>query len=129
MTTTTKQLTSEQLSMFDEQGYLILHSLFRLDEIQLLIDTFMEISKGHVPGYFEPTSPEEAHDDILKLYPRIIHPHRFNAVALRYLLDSRLAVILEDRLGEEPLAAQSMLYFKPAGARGQALHQDNFYLK
>ena len=22
-----------------------------------------------------------------------------------------------------------MLYFKPAGARGQALHQDNFYLR
>ena len=24
---------------------------------------------------------------------------------------------------------QTMLYFKPAGARGQALHQDNFYLR
>ena len=34
-----------------------------------------------------------------------------------------------DLFGEEPLAAQSMLYFKPPGARGQALHQDNFYLK
>src|SRR5947199_7709222 len=45
------------------------------------------------------------------------------------MLDTRLAVPLEDLLGEEPLAAQSMLYFKPAGARGQALHQDNFYLK
>ncbi len=130
MTTTTKQLTSEQVSTFDEQGYLILRGLFRPDEIQLLIDTFMEVcAKGHVPGYFEPTSPEDANGDILKLYPRIIHPHRFNNVALQYLLNSRLAVILEDLLGEEPLAAQSMLYFKPAGARGQALHQDNFYLK
>ena len=27
------------------------------------------------------------------------------------------------------LAAQSMFYFKPPGARGQALHQDNFYLR
>jgi len=32
-------------------------------------------------------------------------------------------------LGGEPYAVQSMLYFKPPGARGQALHQDNFYLK
>lgn len=32
-------------------------------------------------------------------------------------------------LGEEVLAAQSMFYFKPPGARGQALHQDNFYLR
>ena len=44
-------------------------------------------------------------------------------------MDERLATILADLFGEEPLAAQSMLYFKPAGARGQALHQDNFYLK
>jgi ectoine hydroxylase-related dioxygenase (phytanoyl-CoA dioxygenase family) len=32
-------------------------------------------------------------------------------------------------LGEAPIAAQSMFYWKPPGARGQALHQDNFYLK
>jgi len=130
MTTTMQHLTNEQVSAFDEQGYLVLRGLFRQDEVQRLIDTFMDISaKGHVPGYFEPTTPEEADGDILKLYPRIIHPHRFNDVALQYLLDARLAVLLADLFGEEPLAAQSMLYFKPAGARGQALHQDNFYLK
>src|SRR5690606_26163367 len=28
-----------------------------------------------------------------------------------------------------PLAAQSMFYFKPPGARGQALHQDNLALR
>ena len=32
-------------------------------------------------------------------------------------------------LGREPYAVQTMLYFKPAGARGQALHQDQFYLR
>ena len=37
--------------------------------------------------------------------------------------------VLTQLLGVEPLAVQTMLYFKPAGARGQALHQDNFYLR
>jgi phytanoyl-CoA hydroxylase len=32
-------------------------------------------------------------------------------------------------LGSEPYAVQTMLYFKPAGARGQALHQDQYYLR
>jgi len=50
-------------------------------------------------------------------------------LALRYLLDDRLEDVLTDLFGEEPLAAQSMLYFKPPGAKGQALHQVNFYLK
>jgi ectoine hydroxylase-related dioxygenase (phytanoyl-CoA dioxygenase family) len=45
------------------------------------------------------------------------------------MLDARFHAILRELLGEEPLAAQSMLYFKPPGARGQELHQDQFYLK
>ncbi|HRJ41757.1 MAG: phytanoyl-CoA dioxygenase family protein [Caldilineaceae bacterium] len=32
-------------------------------------------------------------------------------------------------LGAEPYAVQTMFYFKPAGARGQALHQDQYYLR
>ena len=37
--------------------------------------------------------------------------------------------VLEAIFGEEPLAAQSMHYFKPPSARGQAPHQDDYYLK
>jgi ectoine hydroxylase-related dioxygenase (phytanoyl-CoA dioxygenase family) len=48
---------------------------------------------------------------------------------MKYLLDIRLFSILTKLLEEEPLAAQSMFYYKPPGAKGQALHQDNFYLK
>ena len=57
-----------------------------------------------------------------------MHPHRINGLA-RALLDPRPATSWKRCSGEEPLAAQSMFYFKPPGARGQALHQDNFYLR
>lgn len=79
--------------------------------------------------FFNPVPLSESGGDILRAYPRIMHPHRFNEIARRYLLDPRLAAILEALFEEEPLAAQSMFYFKPPGARGQALHQDNFYLR
>jgi ectoine hydroxylase-related dioxygenase (phytanoyl-CoA dioxygenase family) len=122
-------LAPDQREQFDTDGYLILKQFYQPEEVQLLVDTFMEIHRnGPVKGYFAPKSAEEANGDPLKMYPRIMHPHRFNDVALRYLLDSRLEPVLTDLFGEEPLAAQSMLYFKPAGGRGQALHQDNFYL-
>ena len=127
---TTPTLTPEQLRIFDEQGYLVIRGALPADEVRLLLDTFTEMhTQGPVPGFFEPKSLEEANGDMLKVYPRVMHPHRFNAIALRYLLDPRLGAILTALFGEEPLAAQSMLYFKPAGARGQALHQDNFYLR
>jgi len=37
--------------------------------------------------------------------------------------------VLAALLGEPAVAAQSMFYFKPPGARGQDFHQDNFYLR
>ena len=130
MFATMSRLSSGQLADFENQGYVVVRGLFAPDEIELLLDTFMTMhAGGPIPGCFAPKSAEEADGDILKLYPRMMHPHRVNDVALRYMLDTRLNEILGDLFGEEPLAAQSMLYFKPAGARGQALHQDNFYLK
>jgi len=115
---------------FADRGYVIARGLFPADEVRLLIATFMAMhAGGPIAGCFAPVSAEEANGDILKRYPRMMHPHRVNEVARRYMLDARLATILAELFGEEPLAAQSMLYFKPAGARGQALHQDNFYLK
>ena len=72
--------------------------------------------------------------DPLAFYPRMMHPHNHGdkivgPLSLRYMLDSRIEETLTALMGEEPVAAQSMFYFKPAGARGQELHQDNFYLR
>ncbi len=133
MVTSTRRpvhLTSDQLDHFETQGHLVIPGLYSAEDVALLNETFAEIHRrGPVKGYFNPVSEQEAGGDPLRMYPRIMHPHRFNDIAKRYLLDSRLRPILADLFGEEPLAAQSMLYFKPPTARGQALHQDNFYLK
>jgi phytanoyl-CoA hydroxylase len=127
---TIKHLTQEQIRSFRDEGYIVMEGLFAPEEVRELVDNLMQMhAGGPIPGCFEPADPEEADGDILKLYPRMMHPHRVNELALRYLLDDRLEAVLTGLFGEEPLAAQSMLYFKPAGAKGQALHQDNFYLK
>jgi hypothetical protein len=130
MASSTTGLVTEQIRLFQEQGYLVVPGLFDQGEVRELLDTFMAMQAGGpIEGCFAPVPADEAQGDPLKLYPRMMHPHRVNDVARRYLLDPRLDGILADLFGEEPLAAQSMLYFKPAGARGQALHQDNFFLK
>ncbi len=130
MTLSVRHLTPEQLRGFQEHGYLVIPGLISAPEINHLIETVMAIhAGGPVPPYFNPVPLEASGGDVLKAYPRIMHPHRFNEVARRYLLDPRLGTVLEELFGEEPLAAQSMVYFKPPGARGQALHQDNFYLR
>jgi ectoine hydroxylase-related dioxygenase (phytanoyl-CoA dioxygenase family) len=125
-----KIITEAQKEQFDSDGYLIVKGLFSSEEIEQLKNRFMQIhSEGPIPGYFSPLSEEEAEGDILKMYPRIMHPHKIDSLSRKYLLDVRLFSILTKLLEEEPLAAQSMFYYKPPGAKGQALHQDNFYLK
>ncbi|WP_328835797.1 phytanoyl-CoA dioxygenase family protein [Streptomyces europaeiscabiei] len=116
---------------FEENGYLVARGLFPPAEIEELCDRFTALREGGpIPGHFQPRPPS-AHGpaDPLHVHPRVMHPHRIDELSLRVLLDARLRDILEGLLGEEVLAAQSMFYFKPPGARGQALHQDNFYLR
>lgn len=126
---TRRGLTPAQLDRFHEDGYLVIEGFYPPDEVDLLRETFMQMHRdGPVEPYFHPKSAEAADGDPLRMYPRVMHPHRFNDVARSYLLDRRLEPVLDDLFGEPALAAQSMLYFKPAGGRGQALHQDNFFL-
>jgi phytanoyl-CoA hydroxylase len=77
----------------------------------------------------EPDAYDPGSTDPLRRHPRLMQPHRSDPAALAFLLDQRLRRILVELLGEEPTAVQTMIYFKPAGARGQALHQDQRYLQ
>ncbi|MFJ9705184.1 phytanoyl-CoA dioxygenase family protein [Streptomyces sp. NPDC101234] len=115
------------LRQFEEDGFTVVRGLFGYDEIDRLCAEFAALHAAGraVPGHFEPGPTA----DPLHRYPRVMQPHEISALARRFLLDARLRVILEGLFGEEVLAAQSMFYFKPPGARGQALHQDNFYLR
>ncbi len=93
-------------------------------------------SAGPVPGLSEIQSGRGAYteDDPLSFYPRMMMPHlhpelEVGPLSLRYMLDRRFFPYLQAILGGEPVGVQTMFYFKPPGARGQELHQDNFYLR
>jgi ectoine hydroxylase-related dioxygenase (phytanoyl-CoA dioxygenase family) len=112
----------------------VARKLFGDEEVAEIRDAFMrQASHGRVEHLFD-FDAARAEIDPLARYPRMMHPHRHEhlevgRVARRFLLDSRIESFLAALMGERPVAAQSMFYFKPAGARGQALHQDNFYLR
>jgi hypothetical protein len=117
---------TERAQAFERDGYYIERGLLTGEEAAYLRDYFMEQhAKRAIPGWNDGV-PE---DDILHRYPRLVHPHRVDEVARRQMLDPRIFAILWELFGEEPLAAQSMVYFKPPGARGQGLHQDQMPLR
>jgi ectoine hydroxylase-related dioxygenase (phytanoyl-CoA dioxygenase family) len=122
-------LTPDGLRRYREDGFTVVRGLFGAQEVDRLCAEFAALhAAGPVPGHFAPRAAGPGADP-LDAYPRVMHPHEINDVARRVLLDARLRAVLEVLFGEEVLAAQSMFYFKPPGARGQALHQDNFYLR
>ncbi|WP_308634848.1 phytanoyl-CoA dioxygenase family protein [Paenibacillus silvisoli] len=128
MTQALRVLTEEQKKHFDTEGYIIVKGLFSPSDISEIVETFDTMSHETIPGYFEPDLKADESDP-LQRYPRVMHPHRFNDTAMRYMLHQPVMEILADLYGEEAYAAQSMFYYKPPGSRGQALHQDNFYLQ
>jgi phytanoyl-CoA hydroxylase len=114
---------------FDELGFLVVRGLFDAEEAIFWRDHFMRLREaGDYPGDVVGVDPDS--NDPLRRYPRMIHMHRWDQVALEWLLEPRLARSLTTLLdGLEPFAVQTMLYFKPPGARGQAPHQDQYYLR
>ena len=121
-------VTADQLGAYDRDGFLVVAGVFSANECACYRDHYMSLrEKGSYPGDFGGVDPTSA--DPLKRFPRMIHMHRWDDTSLRWMLDPRLNACLTALLGREPYAVQTMLYFKPAGARGQALHQDQFYLR
>ena len=113
---------------FQEEGYVVIPGLFSADEVTRYRDHFMDLRlKGEYAGDFAGINADEY--DPLQKYPRMIHMHRWDELSRDWMLEPRLDAAMSALLGESPIAVQTMLYFKPPGARGQALHQDNYYLR
>ena len=111
------------IDQFNTEGYVVVPSLFSQEEIETIKVRFTELNQqGH--GFRGDDASLLGDHDPLKAFPRMVHPHRFDELSLKWLLDDRLREWTTNLLGEEPYAAQTMFYFKPPSARGQALHQD-----
>jgi hypothetical protein len=116
---------------FSRDGFALARGLFSPAEVEEIRSLFAKMHAEGVPGHYEPSKPHDGVDnpnDPLFQYPRVMMPHRFNDRAKQYMLHQGVAAHLRAFFGLEPVATQSMFYFKPPGARGQALHQDQFYL-
>lgn len=60
----------------------------------------------------------------------MLHMHRWDETSLRWLLSQRLNDWLTRLAGDQHVyAIQTMVYYKDAGRRGQALHQDQLFIR
>lgn len=111
-------------------GVILIPQLISAEEIEEIRAVFTQQVEADRSLGFEDNVPA---DDILARFPRFVHPHRHPEVeagrlARRLMIDRRIFGIVTALLGPA-YGAQSMFYFKPPTARGQALHQDNLFLQ
>ncbi len=119
----------EMKRLFSQHGYAVARGLFSTIEVEAIKMAFDKIAKGGaIPGQFEKVPAGESGGDPSKELPRVNHPHRFDPVSRKNLIHPGLLTCLRELMQDDVLAAQSMFYYKPPGSRGQAIHQDNFYL-
>lgn len=127
ITATSTQRTARE---YQDQGVVHVRGLLSAAEVAQIRDTFMEqVERDRTVGHDDHVAP----DDVLARYPRFVHPHRrtdleVGRISRRWLLDPRIVDRVAEMVGPV-YAAQSMFYFKPPTARGQALHQDNIFLQ
>jgi phytanoyl-CoA hydroxylase len=113
---------------FDRDGFAVARQLFSRREARRYRDHFMALHRGRPRPHDAAGAGSRAADPLLR-YPRMMQMHRSDPVSLEWLLDPRIRDCLLAVLDRLPFAVQTMCYFKPPGARGQAPHQDNFYLQ
>ena len=118
--------SAAQIAQFQRDGYCVVAGLFSADEIAAIDAFFEDFKRLGLAVYDNGFRYEEV--DPGKVQLRAMHPHRHSERVKAWALHPRVTAVLATLLGRDPLLVQTMYYFKPPGAKGQGMHQDNFYL-
>lgn len=124
----TGPLSDDEMTAYHRDGFHVARGLFTADEAAACRASFDAIAERGEPieGHWK---PDLESDDPTLRFARVMHPHMFDAASKERLLDPRVHTVLRQLLDDEVVACQTMYYFKPPGGRGQAFHQDNYYLR
>ena len=118
---------TDAVEQFHRDGWCVVDGLFDADELSA-IETFFEAYKANGAAVFDDNFRFDQIDPAQRQV-RAMHPHRLSDRAKRWALHPPVMDVLAALLGRPPLMVQTMYYFKPPGAKGQGMHQDNFYLQ
>jgi phytanoyl-CoA hydroxylase len=122
-----RHLSTEELDAWSTDGFHVARGLFSAAEVSAVADRFDTLAATGEPieNHWQPVPGA---DDILGRYPRVMHPHELDPANMDLFLDPRVHGVVQQLMGEDVIGCQTMFYFKPPTARGQAFHQDNYYL-
>ncbi|MBA2481561.1 MAG: phytanoyl-CoA dioxygenase family protein [Planctomycetes bacterium] len=121
------EVTAEHLRAYEADGFVVVRGLVGAERAATMRDHFMALrAQGAKPGDMGGDKTNAA--DPLNRYPRMINMHQWDQLSAAWAADASVAAAASALLRQGAVLNQTMLYFKPPGARGQALHQDQQYI-
>jgi chlorinating enzyme len=125
-----RNITSEQVHFYHDNGYLIVEDALSPAEVQTLRDETIAICRGGagvVHGLPE-MSADETDDQLMQKILCIHFPHKLSEAMLNCMKHPAVVDVLTGVIGPDVKCMQSMLFVKAAGKPGQAWHQDEDFI-
>jgi len=117
----------ERVSRYDDHGYVVVPGILSQTQTAEMIDHYMAMrASGPKPGDSGGTTDHPG--DPNHAYPRMIDMHRWDPLTREVAHRQEILTVVAQLLRDAPVLNQTMVYFKPPGARGQAMHQDQQYI-
>jgi phytanoyl-CoA hydroxylase len=110
-----------------EQGYISVPNLVDADIVACLLaetTTIVTGDRGDIRGVMHSADPQTALASVLAVH----FPHKVSPLMHDILSYAPIVAILNQLIGPDIKAMQSMLFIKNAGKPGQAWHQDEYYI-
>lgn len=123
-------LSPANIDFYHNFGYLVAEDLITQDEIEELKAETAQIfrgNRGDLDGLIK-VYEGESDPEVLKKYVAIHFPHKISQVIRDFLFQNSIVGILTKIVSANLKCMQSMLFVKAPGKKGQAWHQDEYYI-
>ena len=121
------RLSEAQIHQYNETGFLVVPGLFDTATAQQMIQHYMT-RRAEGPKSGDSGGTTDHPEDPNHQYPRMINMHNWDGLTGEWAMQATMLELVEQLIDDKPVLRQTMLYFKPPGGRGQALHQDEQYI-
>jgi|TARA_B100000809_G_scaffold254977_1_gene292893 ectoine hydroxylase-related dioxygenase (phytanoyl-CoA dioxygenase family) len=120
------RLTEQQINQYNTFGFIVVRGLFEPLAGSMIAHYMKMRAEGSKPG--DTGGTMDVPNDPNHEFPRMINMHDWDQSTQYWSTASELIHIAGELIDDKPVLCQTMLYFKPPGGRGQALHQDQQYI-
>ncbi|MAE67020.1 MAG: phytanoyl-CoA dioxygenase [Phycisphaeraceae bacterium] len=129
MSATPGTIESAHVDFYRENGYLVTEELIPMADVEMLRRETLAIYRGQgsVRG-MTPVDPGESEATTLSRYFCLHFPHKISKPILDFVRHPALVEVLSAIIGPNVKCMQTMFFAKAPSGRGQAWHQDEFFI-